>query len=175
VRRGILGGGEVSKYVFVDLETSGTVPGHHEIIEIGMVTDDGAEFECSLDFDIDKASPKALEVNGWGQREFAPKINIFEAKTAVQNFWMDLLPVVNNPGFDISFLRAWLCPEDIACSYTAVDLKSLVAGKLGIAPPLQTSQVVKHFGIGNPAKHTALGDARWNMHLFLALHLWETK
>jgi hypothetical protein len=67
------------------------------------------------------------------------------------------------------YLRAWgACP---GWHYHLADVENLVAGKLGAAPPWDSSELSAAAGV-DPAtfdKHTALGDARWAMALYDAV------
>ena len=69
------------------------------------------------------------------------------------------------PSFDAAFLEPFLRRSgQAACwHYHLVDVEALAAGKLGLAPPWDSSELTQALGIevAEQDKHTALGDARW--------------
>jgi DNA polymerase III alpha subunit (gram-positive type) len=166
----------MSRLAFVDLETSGLDPLTHEIIEAAVIVDeDGvvtAEFECSLPFDEAKAHPRALEVNGWGKREFPPQMKPSEAAARIAALTDGAFFVGNCPWFDDAFLKALFRQHDVAPSwhYHLVDVENLIAGKLGLVPPWDSETVSAAVGIPVPAdQHGAMPDARWSRDLYRAV------
>lgn len=169
--------------IFLDLETSGLDPVDDEPIEFGIVGPGAAEWTFSVPFDEAKASPEALKVNGWGQREFAPLIP--DARDAAVKLWGYLggnpAPVLvgNAVHFDASFVREFIRRHAPALNpepwdHRLVDLKSLAAGRIGVDPRSLTSAAIgRHFGVPLPDDaHTAIVDARWNRDLFYAMGLY---
>lgn len=160
--------------IFLDLETSGLDPFTHEIMEVGIVTDAEQEVAFSLTFNQFVASPEALEVNGYGVREFAPVVESWTAMGVLKGLLQGEVIVGNNVGFDLSFLRAFyrLHDQEPNWHYQPVELKSLMAGCLNLAPPWKTSDLADKLGVPLPAdRHSALADARWNKAAYEACHL----
>ena len=165
--------------VFFDIETSGLDPFWNEVIEFGYVIERDGDLiseAYSVPFDMEHADEQALEINGWGKREFAPVISTF---AAAQRLWSDLRDatmVVNSLQFDLTFTSVFLSRQGAKPSpwdHRGVDLKSVTAGKLGIAPNLLTTGAIKrHFNIPQSGEHTALGDAWFNYEWYKALGLW---
>lgn len=172
---------------FLDLETSGLDPMVHDIMEVGLIMrrvpppPDGwteTEIEFSLPFDPTKATPRALEVNGWGRRQFAPLQDIIWAAEFLHTVLEDWLIVGNNVQFDVAFLRELLRKHGLTPSWNhrLVELKPLAGGALGLAPPWSTDDLCRRLGVDPPDEdaHTALGDARWNKRFYDSLHLLPT-
>lgn len=161
--------------VAVDLETSGLDPNVHEIIEVGLVwqgthKDRLFQREFTLEFDESKADPAALEINGWGKREFGPTV---DEKWAVE-FLAELLDdahlVGKNPAsFDAQFLRAffkkhgWTFGDKPMWHHRMVDIGNVVMGRFRLLEPPNTAAVEDITGIRIPEnkRHSALADARW--------------
>jgi DNA polymerase III alpha subunit (gram-positive type) len=170
--------------IFFDIETSGLDPFKHDVIEFGYVIERKGvvmdEQEFSVPFDLSLASEEALEVNGWGKRQFAPRIEIGAAVAWLLLDFQDATMVVNSLQFDLTFTSVFLhryAPADAnptPWSHRGVDLKSVTAGKLGLAPHLLTTGAIKrHFNLKQTAAHTALGDAWFNHDWYHALELWH--
>lgn len=201
----------MKRIVFLDIETSGLDPNYHEPIEVGMVTDDPdagyMEVEFSLAFDASRASPEALEINGFGQRQLAPLQSDRDAGAILMRWfgwdeipdeeatdaegpgadtvhvWIKQNPVIlvaNHVAFDASFLAAWMRRQNLPVPWGkhAWDLPSLMAGRLGLAPPVSTGDIIRHFKVepmrrGDQKFHSALEDARWNREVYRQLGLWH--
>lgn len=161
---------------FLDIETSGLDPNYHEPIEVAYINQQGRFEEFSLPFDEGKADDTALEVNGWGKRKFARQLSHEAACALMASTLEGAIIVSNNVAFDVSFLEAFMRRNhfDPPWHYSNIDLKSLVAGRLGVSPlQVSTSSIIKHTGVTNPSAHTALGDAEWNLNVYNKLKLWE--
>lgn len=154
-------------YAFIDIETNGTDYNYHEAIEIGIVVGN-KEFECSLPFAVSRSNPKAMEVNQWGKRQFAPMADPFIAALDILDLTKDCYLVGQNVRFDERFVDNFLraqgrIPE---WNFRLVELSSLVAGVQGLMPPVKSSEITAITGIENKYKHTALGDAKWGRDTF---------
>lgn len=168
------------KFVAVDVETSGLNPEVYELIEVGLVIPDRGEFEFSVPFDESRASLKALEVNGWGKRQFAPQVDPVYLCGFLQSVLNDVHLVGKNPSFDAGFLWAFIrkhspFPADSPpWHHRLVDVGCLAWGwdcSREIPPwsqPPNVSKVAEMMDIPLPSDeaHTALGDARWACKVF---------
>lgn len=155
--------------VAVDLETSGLDPNVHEIIEVGLVWQVHKEvrtMEFALQFDEERADPAALEVNGWGKREFAPTVD----KRWARDFLMELLNdahiVGKNPIFDLAFLEKFLHQKSgwkKPWHHRTVDVGALCMGRFRLLDPPDTGVVESLTGVRIPEnkRHSALADAQW--------------
>lgn len=164
--------------VAVDLETSGLDPEVHEIIEVGMVFWVNVQnsklryikpVTFSLEFNEKKADPKALEVNGWGVREFPKPFSKLEAAVVLSEVLDDAHMIIKNPVFDASFLKQWFKNTGYnqpKWHHRMVDIGSLVQGRFRLRDPMNTEAVVQTTGIELPDRHTALADAKWNWDVF---------
>ncbi len=181
------------RFVSIDLETSGLDPQCHEIIEVGMVRESSEtvleRLEFSLPFDRQLADPKALEINGWGQREFAPLVRRDKA-VQILSGWLDGAHIVGkNPSFDAGFLTALFVEygESSCWHHRLVDVGAMawgwhqgarrrpststsqVRGLVGAQTyPPNSERVAELTGVPIPqgARHTALGDAEWVYQVF---------
>ncbi len=168
--------------VFFDIETSGLDPFRHAPIEFGYVIQrEGQvinERAFSVPFDVELADAGALKVNGWGEREFAPQVTVGEAARMLGEDFYQSTMVVNSLQFDLMFTTVFLrnCGYKTGVTpwdHRGVDLKSVTAGVLGIAPHLLTTGAIqRHFDIPQHGEHTALGDAWFNYEWYHALGLW---
>jgi DNA polymerase III epsilon subunit-like protein len=172
---------------FFDIETSGLDPFKHDVIEFGYVLTDErltvqAETSFSVPFDIEVADEGALEVNGWGQREFAGEMAVGAAAGKLIRDLAGATMVVNSLQFDLTFTSVFLhrYGQDIdgfspsPWSHRSVDLKSVTAGRLGLPlHKLTTGGIMRHYGLRNASAHTALGDAWFNLDWYRALGLYN--
>lgn len=170
---------------FVDTETTGLLP-HHEVWEVGMVLRSDVMGDChdyeyvwQLPVEIERADPKALEINRYHERRWHA-----DRFTRLDKFAMEFTAltkgavlVVNNVAFDVPLLDRMLRNQTYVplWHYHPQDMQSLMAGYLqGLAvvsqtdwlapgpPPWSGSALAKQF-VDTPPEdlHTALGDARW--------------
>src|SRR4051795_2776323 len=106
------------RFVSIDIETGGLDPRRHPITEVGMVfevEDEVQEVEFSLPFDPDSCDPKALEVQRFGEREYAPQWTHHDAARFISDATNDMHIVGKNPWFDESFLRVLLDDMGFPC------------------------------------------------------------
>lgn len=159
----------------VDVETGGIDPTRDPLIEVAYVNYGGdKEVSFSLPFDEKACDPKALEVNGWGKREFAPELHPDVAASKLVTDWRDSLIIASPSWFDIGFIVKWLGDGGYKPSWShraVVDLKSLYCGKLDWLYPFKNSVISENLGVPDASDHTALGDARWTMELFRAMRV----
>lgn len=161
-------------WVSIDIETSGLNPAVHEIIEVGMCGSDGSQWEASLDFDIAKASPKALAVNGWGKRQFAAQMGVGAVLSQLASVFSNGRLLVASPAhFDVGFLEALFRKNGLQPPWgyrSVVDIKSFACARFGVLTDLENSEIARMLDIPEPPnKHTALADAMWQRDIFEAL------
>lgn len=177
--------------IFVDTETTGLDPERHEVWDIALLEEDGAEHEFHIRPErLSSADPTALRLTHFYERieaagryeetieEGYPKRTktisrssfwtkasrrAIAAQIATLTAGKHLVGAV--PSFDASFLATLLRREDYvpAWHYHLIDVETLIAGRLGLRPPFGSEDLSRAIGI-NPAqfdRHTAIGDARW--------------
>ncbi len=168
-----------TELVFLDIETTGLDPFYHEVIEVGMIIADldgteSSRIAFSMPFNQFRADAKALEVNGYGVREFAPFMEQDEGAKEVARATDGRIVVGNNVQFDLIFLRFHLKRHGLEpmWHYAPIELKSLIAGVMNLAPPWSTSMLTDRLGVPMPKdRHSALVDAQWNRDAYAALKL----
>lgn len=158
----------------VDIETSGLDPNYHDVIEVGIAHRDGSVWACSLSFDISKADSKALKVNGWGRREFAPLADYSDLHEFLYDtfFHTGTLLVASPAHFDVGFLEALIRRHSKTPPWghrNIIDLKSYACARFGVVNDLKNSEISRMLNIEDTSDHTALGDAKWTRQLFAAL------
>lgn len=121
---------------FLDVETTGALFGHHEIIDIGAIRTDFAGLEKKGSWTRrvrprhpERVSPRAREVNGFSEQEWG---NENEASNAL---WLEFVhfvdgcvPVAHNPAFERAFLTlgaAAAAVDDLRMDYHWIGTESL--------------------------------------------------
>lgn len=159
----------MKNWIAVDIETSGLDPAYHDIIEVGIVAANGNERSFSLKFDLANADSKALEVNGWGHREFAPQVDKHHAlRVLLEAFEGGALLVASPAHFDVGFLEQLFRREGMDPPWShrsVIDLKSFACARFGVLTDLKNSEISRLLDIEDTSDHTALGDARWTAQL----------
>jgi DNA polymerase III epsilon subunit-like protein len=115
--------------VFLDTETTGLIPGYHEIIEVCMVKHDletVSTIECPerksqvynmfLPMHIDRIDPKAVEYNGFDMNEWIARgaIKLSEGINEIIDYMEDCIVVGFNPWFDLRFIEAYCRDHNLA-------------------------------------------------------------
>lgn len=173
----------------IDVETTGLVPGHHEMIDLGAIytTLDGEVigrfFTRIMPEHADRISPEARAVNGFSVERWA-SLAAVSPRSAVEAFkrFHDehadgrrfVLTAYNAP-FDRSFLNALLDRHgygfDELFTYFVLDLPSMAFGA-GVTA-LQNGRVAERFGLppetDDPLEHTGMSGAKWNLSLYRAM------
>lgn len=162
----------------VDIETSGLNPNYHDVIEVGMCDGTGETRAFSLPFNVFQASDKALEVNGWGKRAFAPEVGIPSGLAVIRDFVRDDFIVAAPAHFDIGFLEALHRRWDQPIPWghrRVIDMKSfyqgIVQGVVGVVEA-SNNDIAKYTGVDPlppEEQHSALNDAVWQAELFRRL------
>lgn len=181
----------MTKIVFLDIETTGLDPRRHQILEVAMIVR-GTEFpdDKTINFSLpiieSLASPKALEVNRYHERRDQlrkDRLHPILAENVLRDALAGAVVVGNNPQFDLRFIEQWFAAntwraddaerDDGATPwhYHPVDLKALVAGRMGMGPPpWSTSDIAREAGVPLPeGYHSAAVDAAWNRDVYDAV------
>ena len=165
----------MNNLVYIDLETTGFQPGKNQIIQIGAYRPDtGDEFECKIQCDPDRCTPKTmaflnLDIEAWNKTASTlPEAwDLFRAWAGKHR---DCTPAGHNfARFDLAFLEAtfplfdhdetqWISkktPFDtlIIANYLWPDMRHTLG------------DLLEKFGLTNPNPHDALFDVKANAKL----------
>lgn len=167
--------------VFFDTETTGLSLLRHELIEIGYVKVKAKTFEFIEEGDIkikpsriESADPRALEVVGYNEAEWAHGKDI---KSALEEFLLhtkDAVLVGHCLPFDWMFLSKALEEKGLNANffYKGFDtfpLAWLLLKDNSKFEKYSLSELSKHFGIDQGQAHRAIDDARTTYELFKKL------
>lgn len=174
----------------LDVETTGLLPGHHEMIDLGVIytTLDGTELD-RLFIRIhpdhpERAGEVARSINGYSEERWrdldalspAEAVRRFlEFHAATRGERRFILTAYNAP-FDRAFLDALLTGHGASVrdlyTYFVLDLPSMAFGQ-GVTA-LVNGNVAAHYGLeaetDDPLRHTGLSGAEWNLALYRAMH-----
>lgn len=153
--------------VFLDLETTGTIPGFHEITELGFSHDIKGEWSIRVQPEhMERADPKALEISHYNERDWAGAPSLVQVWPRVCEWLEDTIIIGHNLArFDLPMLegearmkkldfgpipRAWEDTRGLAMTHLIK--KGLKRTSL--------SAVCDFYGISNEGEHHALEDVR---------------
>ena len=155
--------------ISIDIETTGLDPENCQILEIGMVTQEGKEFHCYVDNGIIIGEAYALQMNQKILKKIAEgnAISVYDVVKAMKD-WLpvDFTVVGKNFGsFDLQFLKK-LPDWDIKIRPRIIDVGNLYwrpESDGSRLPNLMTC--MERARITGPVPHTALEDAQLVMTL----------
>lgn len=181
----------------VDLETTGTQPGYHEIIQIAIQPLDInyerhptlGYFECYVrPLHPGRAEPDAMRVNHLSLEDLESAAHPDEVQDALIDWSSTMgfplerkfIPVVHNWAFEASMLKAWLGVPLVDHLFNGVarDSQALAVGINDMAAAqgrelpfkeVNLKWLSNHFGITNSRPHDALCDAVAGASLYGAL------
>jgi len=168
--------------IVLDIETTGTDPRRHAIIEVGAIDFDHPENffneRCQI-WDGAETDLKALEINGFTLDEIQDQ-TILTQKELISRFliWTDKIEdktiAGQNVDFDINFLNesSKRCGLNFSIGKRKVDQHSLVYAhflKRSISPPLKdgfsdlnSDLIMNYVGLASePKPHRAINGARF--------------
>jgi DNA polymerase III epsilon subunit-like protein len=168
--------------IVLDIETTGTDPSRHSIIEVGAI-----DFDCPGNYfnercqiwDGAEIDSKALKINGLTLNEIQDQ-TIFTQKELISRFmiWTDRIEdktiAGQNVDFDINFLNesSRRCGLNLSLGKRKVDQHSIVYAhflKRNIKPPLKdgfsylnSDLIMNYVGLpSEPKPHRAINGARF--------------
>jgi len=154
--------------VFVDTETTGLKAGAHQVIEIGAMTSEGAEFVALVRLERGaEVSPDAMRINGIDLRGREWRESAVSLRDALDSFvrWLPTgaVLVAHNAAFDRRMLEGdaarvgvdWPTVEWFCTKTWADDLRK--RGALACADS-KLHTLCAHYGIPNDGEHRALAD-----------------
>lgn len=173
---------------FVDVETTGTDPFKHEIIEIaGIIArqvpqpDRGAKLEIIEEFEykikpenLEVAEPQALRINGYSDADwlFAPSLK--EVMNALSPKLKDTVIVGQNVHFDWNFVNQGFLKSGLPnpMHYHKIDIMPIFFARTYHDPKVQwfnLGSITEYFGLKNDKAHTALADIRVTYEIYKKL------
>lgn len=171
------------RLAFIDIETTGTNPEKHEIIELACVLvdeKDGVytivdEFEMKIKpTHLETAEEEALRINGYNDADWLFAYSLLEALGHLSKKADGCVMVAQNVSFDYSFLIKGFHATGIADPFFYAKLDTIPMAYLALRKnPNITSYTLRsladHFGIQNDRAHTALADTRVTVEIFKRL------
>jgi hypothetical protein len=172
--------------VFLDTETTGLNPDRCEVWEIGAILrepgKEDAEYAWQIRPTLAGAEPNGLRIGRYYERLAASLLGAPDGDAMriihpsggggvhARHVAADLALMLDGaylvgavPWFDERFLQRFLAQHHQAATnhYHLVDVETLAAGRLGIAPPWGFDDLLGAFGLryDEAERHTALGDA----------------
>jgi DNA polymerase-3 subunit epsilon len=161
------------RFIAFDLETTGTVPGVDQIVEIGAVRFNNGVVESVFSTLVDpmrSIPPGASAVNGITDDMVFGKPKIDSLLTSFAEFCEDMPMVAHNAPFDSQFLISDIKKHEMPAPQGII-LDSLpIARKVfpGLAN-YKLGTLVQHLKIPSAGFHRAEEDATYCGHLFLEL------
>lgn len=154
---------------FISIKTTGLDPELHEIWEVAFILESAVsgveKMELfQLPLDLENADVTELEIGGFyerhplgGQTVCYVEKEHHARRLLLQNL-SDAILVGNNPAFDAAFLQRFI--GSAPWHYHVVDVKALVAGRLGLSPPWTTGQLERLAGLRpRVSPHNAMDGA----------------
>ncbi|HWC57590.1 MAG TPA: 3'-5' exonuclease [Candidatus Paceibacterota bacterium] len=168
---------------FIDVETTGTDPGVHEIIELGLVLtrlkDDTLTVIDQLDLKtqpehLETADPVALRINGYNEADWLFAAGLTDAIKTFGQKTDGAVFVAHNITFDAAFIDAAFKKTGVENKmyFQKLDTLSIAFSKLHDADDmgkLSLKALCEKFGIENKKAHTAFADAYATYELFKKL------
>jgi DNA polymerase-3 subunit alpha (Gram-positive type) len=163
---------ESSRYVVVDLETTGLHPMFNEIIEIGAIVVENGEIVQefhSLVKPKEKLDPFTVQFTNITDEMLQDQPTIEEVLPEFLKFCENSVLVAHNANFDYRFLRHYakkVCNVD--WNLPVIDTLALAKRLLRLSS-YNLEKLVSHFKIGSFKHHRALEDAKVTAKVFLEL------
>lgn len=167
------------RFISVDVETSGPIPGEFSLLTLGAcdVDRDELTFSCTLQPLNENADPEAMAATGLSLSELA-KTGVAPAM-AMGNFaqWLEALRAKGdklvfvgfNASFDWSFVNYYFhrFTSDNPFGFSALDIKAYYMGSTGCAwGDTRSSLMNKRLQPYRVPNHDALEDALYQAELF---------
>lgn len=161
------------KITFFDIETTGLSPEKHEIIELAAIQVDPETLDVMKTYaakitplHLERATPRALEVNGYNEDDWCNAISLKAALLDVFPLLHRCIPGGHNVSFDMRFLNKAYETEGLADpEFQTVTLDTQTLGRDlksdGYYPlnSLSLDSMTAFFGVQRPNPHRAYDDA----------------
>jgi DNA polymerase III epsilon subunit-like protein len=169
--------------VWIDLETGGTSPKQHPILEIAAVHSDPSSLGVLRVFETKIAVPqgfsvdaRAAEVNGYNPIQWRGAPSVTEALTAFRAWLPEAFTAAGyNFSFDRRFLEHWFTRHEIQMpGWRGQDIDPMptvraTLKKQGFMDNARLDSACHYYGIYNDVRHRALADAERARLVYLAL------
>ena len=174
---------------FVDTETTGLVPGQHQVWEVSVLTVEPetlevvGEIDAFLRVSVAAADPGALSMNGFysrypleGTKDRGALADPAEVALAIAINTADATIVGMNPRFDMAHLQALLHGAGLvpAWRHSPEDARTRAGAVAGMDPPYKMKDLLGWYGLAGMLdearglRHTARGDAQIALALYKA-------
>lgn len=172
------------RLAFIDIETTGVIPGKHEIIELAcvLVDEDGVggfklvdEFEMKVKpTHLETAQEDALRINGYNDGDWLFAYSLAEAMGHLAKKCDGAVMVAQNVSFDYSFIERALYTTGVSDPFFYAKLDTIPMAYLRHKDNQKLTSytlrsLCEFYGIKNIQAHTALADARATFEVFKML------
>lgn len=161
------------RFIAFDLETTGTVPGVDQIVEIGAVRFNNGVVESVFSTLVDplrSIPPGASAVNGISDEMVKGKPTIDTLLHSFAEFCEDFIMVAHNAPFDAQFLTADIKKhESTAPRGIILDTLPISRKVFPGIPNYKLGTLVQHLKIPSTGFHRAEEDATYCGHVFIEL------
>ena len=164
--------------IITDVETTGLDPRYHEIIEIGAIKVDADLNEIGC-FDlkvkpifIERAEPKALEVNGYNEADWVDAVSYYEAAKAFRIFSAEGILAAWNITFEYTFLDQMFRDTRVQnlMDYHRIDLPSIAWASIPGLKKIGLDSVGEYFGLKPEQKpHSGIRGAVYELQVLRCL------
>jgi DNA polymerase III epsilon subunit-like protein len=147
-------------YLYVDIKTTGLIPGVHDVWEIAFAVDDGPIRHGMVGHDLRISDPEALRIGGHTDR-FDFSLIDEEVEAEFIDAALQRTVVGASPQFDLAFLgRRFLGPgEATPWLRRPICVSTVAAHCIGWETPRSLAETCEHLGL-RPGRHTAYGDVQ---------------
>lgn len=160
------------EFVFFDLETTGLVPGNHQIIEIAGVRIRNKQiidhFTKLINPHCD-IPPRIVELTGITSQMAADGIEEAEALDGFFDFCGDAILIAHNAPFDMGFMEKAIAKHGFKKDITCIDTLALARCLLTQITRHHLKKLCSHFKIDMGNHHRALDDSLASAKVFLKL------
>ena len=168
---------------FIDLETTGLLAGHHEIVEACILKGDMVYHVYVQPEHIERAHPKALEINGYNPKQWQSGITQKKLAVDLANLLEGCVIVGHNVNFDLEFIEMLFEEYKIPIGIDRRCLDSMTLAHVFLVPmgldSISLDSIRGFLGWEIRAKHNALDDAKDVQRLYnlfcSAPHRWAWK
>ena len=153
----------MEKIVFIDVETTGLDSATHEIIEIAIIAGDKIYHRRVQPLYIERASSKALEINGYDAKEWAYAAHPSLVAREIAPYLKGATIVAHNPHFDMAFIDELLHQYGVEIYIDRRYIDTTVLAHEHLLPAgitrLSMDGIREFFNWSTEGAHTAIKDA----------------